>query len=107
MNQSVPVFRGQYLGASDVITSGPIQALGNKVVLSVTLTNVSGGACNFNLDGSYDGISWSPAIATAISPSSFGVYTTSKSTLDYAFVRVRADAVGKALFDATLAFSEQ
>lgn len=114
MNQSVPVFRGQFLGNAtsvDRITSGPVQCLGNKVVLSVTMINASGGSCSTYLDGSYDGVSWILGIGSAtITQSALGVGTATKSALDYAFVRVRSEtsaAGALALFDATLVFSSQ
>ena len=110
MNSSVPVFRSQFLAASQKITSGPIAAMGNKLVLSATIINIaSATACNFYVDGSYDGgASWVDNIASSLAPTPFGVPTpATKSTLDYPNVRVRVEAGVATLFDATLAFSEQ
>ena len=114
MNIAIPVFRSQYLGASDKVTSAPIRCQGNKVVLTVTQINITG-TCTSYVDGSYDGISWILGITTpsSVAQTAFGVPTPAnlpiKTSLDYAFVRVRAEtaAASAALFDATLAFSEQ
>lgn len=109
MNQSVPVFRSQFLAANQKINSSAVNSLGNKVVLTVTIINIAASStCSFYVDGSYDGVSWTENIASALDATAFGVPTpASKSTLDYAFVRVRVSTTGATLFDATLAFSEQ
>ncbi|MCB9833811.1 MAG: hypothetical protein H6807_15220 [Planctomycetes bacterium] len=112
MNEAVTVFRRQYLIDTGVavITSSPIEARGNEVVLSVLLINavVSGGRLIVYLEGSYDGQSWFD-LATNVSLTAFGHGSASKSGLDSAYVRLRAvaEATAEVIFDATVAFSEQ
>lgn len=110
MNTSVPVFRSQFLASGQKITSGPIAAMGNKLVLTSTIINISGATCTFYVDGTYNGgASWVDNIASALAPTTFGVPTpATSSALDFPHVRVRVESTGGAtLFDATLAFSEQ
>jgi len=60
------------------------------------------------VEGSYDGLAWDQL--STVNQTSFGHTTTEKAALDYAFVRVAATANNTgtvALFDVTLAFSEQ
>ena len=117
MNEAVAVFRRQYVIDTGVaeLTSSPIDARGNEVILSVLATNLvvtNDGTLEVTLEGSYDGQAWEDLSAT-VSLDEFGHGSASKSGLDHAYVRVRGVASpgtsgsAQALFDATLAFSEQ
>lgn len=111
MNYAVPVFRSQLLSSSQVITGGSVQAQGNKVVLAATVISYGATATAY-IDGSYDGVAWAENIAAGgLSLNQMGIPSTptiSKSSLDYAFVRVRVVAgAGSIIFDATLVFSQQ
>ncbi len=116
MNQEIEVFRDQYLaGTSVTITSEPVAAMGNKMVVNLTVTNASSGSAStiLALEGSYDGSAWERPTTTPATLSisgTIGNATVSLANLDYAYVRLHATtgaAADKTLFDASLAFSEQ
>ena len=113
INSAVPLFRRQYLSedTADSLTSEPVPAEGNEAVLSVTAINVdSAGSLSVSLEGSYDGLAWENLVTLASALTEFDYATATKSTLDVAWVRARATVTGtngQALFDATVAFSEQ
>ena len=110
INSAIPVFRRQFLQQTkvDSLTSDPVAAEGNEVVLAVTAINVTGGSLTLSLEGSYDGLAWDN-LATATALTDFGFTTVAKAALDVAWVRVRAVAgtSATAIFDATVSFSEQ
>ena len=114
INSAAPLFRRQYLDIAtvDSLTSDPVAAEGNEAVLAVTAINVTGttsGSLTLSLEGSYDGLAWEN-LATATALTEFGFETATKSSLDVAWVRARAviaNAGAKAIFDATVSFSEQ
>ncbi len=113
MNQEIEVFRDQYLeGNTITITSDPVSAMGNKVVVNVTVTNAASGTdvTTVTLEGSYDGLAWErPAGISVAITGTIGNGNIALASMDYAFVRLHA-ATGsgdKTLFDASLAFSEQ
>ncbi|MEZ4495164.1 MAG: hypothetical protein R3C29_17850 [Dehalococcoidia bacterium] len=120
MNTSVQVLREQYIFASNTVsgvtTSTPVRMQGNKVVLAVTVVNLDPGSGTLDLqvEGSYDGLSWS-GIGSGVSFSSFGYDDEAIASVDVAWVRVRVEGVGagaspnelNGIVDAYLAFSEQ
>ena len=87
-----------------------IQMFGNRLVLGVTVQNTDGSAITkVAVDGSHDRRAWEPT-AAEIEASEAGSYSIELSSVDFAFVRVRAsmlytDAVIR--FDASLVFSAQ
>ena len=116
MNQEVEVFRDQYLeGTTVTITSEPVAAVGNKVVVNLTVTNASSGTnkTTLTLEGSYDGLAWERPTTTPASAEvtgTIGNATAVLASMDYAYVRLHATTGGateKTLFDASFAFSEQ
>ncbi len=114
MNQEIEVFRDQYLeGNTITITSDPVPARGNKVVLNATVTNATtGSTTTFTLEGSYDGLAWERPAAISIGiVAPIGNDNVPFAGMDYAYVRVHAALTAgttpKSLFDASLAFSEQ
>ncbi|MEE9394382.1 MAG: hypothetical protein V3W41_17940 [Planctomycetota bacterium] len=119
MNMSMQVFNEQYVestSSSDLgtITSSPVAARGNKVVMAATVINLAAAGSetlSLQMQGSYDGKAWENT-GTAIKASSFGYYDSSQANLDFAWIRIRAEGASigtslKAVFDAFLAFSEQ
>ena len=96
-------------GYAATSTSGAVPAAGNKVVLSVTVINISASSTfTLYIDGSYDGKTW--AELTSGTQSSFGYATVAQASLATGFVRVRAVLAGTtvdALFAVSLAFSSQ
>ena len=116
MNQEIEVFRDQYLeGTTVTITSDPVPARGNKVVMNLTVTNAASASDTtiLTLEGSYDGLAWerpTTTPTTATVTGTIGNTTASLASMDYAYVRIHAttgNAAYKTLFDASLAFSEQ
>ncbi|MCB9833814.1 MAG: hypothetical protein H6807_15235 [Planctomycetes bacterium] len=115
MNEEVEVFKNQYLEDSTItMTSAPIPARGNKVVVSVTVLSAldSGTVTTVALQGSYDGKAWVGTTLTTTTLPITGVMgygSGSLSNVDFAYVRLAASvsASDKTIFDASVAFSKQ
>ena len=116
MPEIVPVFQNRLIsGGSLTVTSDPVQARGNKLVMCATVTNLTGGGgqtLTLSLDVSGDGQNWKDSGAGTSAATAFGYMTEitlgPAGAMFYPLVRIRAVASGttpSALFDASLAFS--
>ena len=91
MNTSISTFRNQYLdGTVTEITSQPIPMQGNKLVMALTIINISGASASFNFraQGSYDGLAWIN-LGAGKDETAFGYDSEAIGSVDVSFVRVR------------------
>ncbi len=113
MNTSISTFRNQYLdGTVPEITSQPIPMQGNRLVMALTVINISGASAGFNFraQGSYDGLAWIN-LGVGKDVAAFGYDSEAVASVDVSFVRVRVKSTAgtspKAIFDVSLAMSQQ
>lgn len=96
-------------GYASKSTSSAVPSRGNRVVLLVTVVNISASSTlDLYLDSSLDGRTWIEL--GTVTQSTFGNNTLAQGSVDGAFVRARAQLSGTlvdALINVTLAFSCQ